>query len=272
VESRIANALKMVLNPVAIIWSNKKPENALQFKEGKWGCVMWLFANATKGKTAVFDRKTYGCWGGGVGLGFGNKYFDFPGGIECFYYFLSSGNKNWEKGKKVAEKIKPYITEEFFDDFLEGERYLKTPEIVKKFVENLPIMDVLSKYIIFKPLKEVNPHEEKPILIVFPVNPHQLSALIVLANYGRESFNNVIIPWAAGCQTIGICAYKECYSKPQKAVVGLTDLSARKNVRKQLGDNIFTFAIPFEMFLEMEENVESSFLYRNVWKHLSKFL
>jgi len=52
----------------------------------------------------------------------------------------------------------------------------------------------------------------------------------------------------------------------------LTDLSARKNVRKQLGDNLFTFAVPYEMFLEMEENVEGSFFERNVWKSLSKFL
>ena len=80
------------------------------------------------------------------------------------------------------------------------------------------------------------------------INPHQLSALVVLANYGRESFNNVIIPWAAGCQTIGICAYKECYSKPQKAVVGLADLSARKNVRKQLGDKFLPLLFLLKCF------------------------
>ena len=271
--SKIAEALKMQFNPVAVIWSDVKPENALQFKEGRWGCVMWLFVNVAKGKTAVFDRKTYGCWGGGVGLGFGNKYLDFPGGIECFYYFLSSGNKNWEKGKIVAENLKPYVTKEFLEDFLEGESYLKTPEQVKKFVEELPMMEVPTKYVVFKPLKDVDIHEERPVVIVFPVNPHQLSALVVLANYGRNSFlDSVIIPWGAGCQAIGIYAYKQRESVPQKAVVGLTDLSARKNVRKQLGDNLFTFAVPYEMFLEMEENVEGSFFERNVWKSLSKFL
>jgi len=36
-------------------------------------------AAATKGKRAVFDRQTYGCFGGGFGLGFGNTYKDFPG-------------------------------------------------------------------------------------------------------------------------------------------------------------------------------------------------
>ncbi|GAB6183182.1 DUF169 domain-containing protein [Thermodesulfovibrio hydrogeniphilus] len=267
-ESKIAKALGMELNPVAILWADEKPQGALQFKEGKWGCVMWLFASAVKGKIAVFDRNTYGCWGGGVGLGFGNVYEKFPGGIECFYYFLSSGNKEWDKGRAVAEQIKPYITEEFYNDFLEGERYLKNPEKVKEFVEQLPIMDIPAKYIIFKPLNDVNPDIEKPKVVVFPVNPHQLSALVILANYTGKGFENVIIPWAAGCQTVGILAYKSAESKPQKAVIGLTDISARKNLRKQLGNNILTITFPYEMFLEMEENVDGSFLQRPVWLSL----
>ncbi|MCS7163883.1 MAG: DUF169 domain-containing protein [Thermodesulfovibrio sp.] len=268
-ESKIAKALKMKLNPVAIIFSNKKPENALQFKEGKWGCVMWLFASAAKGKTAVFDRNTYGCWGGAVGLGFGNKYLEFLGGIDCFYYFLSSGNKNWDKGKAIAENIKPFVTKEFYEDFLEGERYLKSPELVKKFVEKLPITEVPAEYVIFKPLKEVILKEERPIVIVFPVNSHQLSALVFLANYERENFENVIVPWGAGCQTIGIFAYKEANSDLPKAVLGLTDPSARKQVRKYLGDNIFTFTLPFNFFNELEQNVEGSFLERSTWQALS---
>ncbi len=268
-DSKIVKALKMKLNPVAIIWSDKKPENALQFKEGKWGCVMWMFVNASTGKVAVFDRNTHGCWGGGVGLGFGNKYLDFPGGLECFYYFLSIGNKEWQTGKNIAEQIKPYITREFYEDFLEGERYLKEPENVKKFVEQLPIMEIPAKYVIFKPLKNVNP-EEEPVVVVFPVTPHQLSAMVVLANYERKNFENVIIPWGAGCQTIGIYAYREAVSEKQRAVVGLTDISARKYVRKQLGDYLFTFTVPFKMFLEMEENVEGSFLERYVWLSLIK--
>uniref|UniRef100_A0A7C4EP37 DUF169 domain-containing protein n=1 Tax=Thermodesulfovibrio aggregans TaxID=86166 RepID=A0A7C4EP37_9BACT len=268
-DSKIVKALKMKLNPVAIIWSDKKPEKALQFKEGKWGCVMWMFVNASRGKVAVFDKNTHGCWGGGVGLGFGNKYLDFPGGLECFYYFLSIGNKEWQTGKNIAEQIKPYITKEFYEDFLEGERYLKEPENVKKFVEQLPIMEIPAKYVIFKPLKNVNPDEE-PVVVVFPVTPHQLSAMVVLANYERKNFENVIIPWGAGCQTIGIYAYREAVSEKQRAVIGLIDISARKYVRKQLGDYLFTFTVPFKMFLEMEKNVEGSFLERYVWLSLIK--
>ncbi|MEW5899186.1 MAG: DUF169 domain-containing protein [Bacillota bacterium] len=76
---------------MAILFAEKKPEGALHFKEGRWGCVVAMFTAAAKGRTAVFDRQTFGCLGGGTGLGFGNQYVHFPGGIE---YFLSTGNKN----------------------------------------------------------------------------------------------------------------------------------------------------------------------------------
>ena len=63
--------------PVALIWSEQKPEDVVQFKEQKWGCIMWLAVSAARGKTAVCDRRTFGCVGGGVGMGFGNQYKGF---------------------------------------------------------------------------------------------------------------------------------------------------------------------------------------------------
>lgn len=90
-ESKIAEAISLKYNPVAVIWTDKKPENTLQFKKGGQGCVMSMLASAAKGRTAVFDRETFGCPGGGVGLGFGNQYLNFPGGIDCFYGFLFAG-------------------------------------------------------------------------------------------------------------------------------------------------------------------------------------
>jgi uncharacterized protein (DUF169 family) len=61
-KSKIENYLNLDLNPVAIIWSNDKPEKALQYKEGKFGCAMHLVAQAAKGKTAVLDGYTSGCF------------------------------------------------------------------------------------------------------------------------------------------------------------------------------------------------------------------
>lgn len=62
----------------------------------------------------------------------------------------------------------------------------KTAEALKmnlKTVEQLSIMEIPAGYVIFKPLKDVNLCEEEPVVVVFPVTPHQLSGLIVLANY-----------------------------------------------------------------------------------------
>jgi threonine dehydrogenase-like Zn-dependent dehydrogenase len=100
------------------------------------------------------------------------------------------------------------------------------------------------------------------------VDPDRLSALVVLANYGREGNENVIVSWGAGCQTIGILAYREARSAKPRAVIGLTDLSARKYLAKQLGHDLMTFAAPFAMFQEMEANVPGSFLERDTWREL----
>jgi hypothetical protein len=86
-ESKIASSILLKYQPVALIWSDEKRAEAVQFKEGKWGCIMWLAAGAAKGKTAVCDRKTFGCFGGGVGMGFGDQYVNFPGGKDCFCHW-----------------------------------------------------------------------------------------------------------------------------------------------------------------------------------------
>jgi len=269
-NSRIASILDLKYQPVALLWSDEKPEKAVTFKQGRWACVMFSFAAAARGKTAAFSRETFGCWGGGVGLGFGNRYVDFPGGEECFHYFLSSGNKNSEVGRAVGEQIAQASgTDGFYDDFMEGERYLKGPEETRAFIENLPITDIPAEYVIMKPLEQVNEQTENLRTITFLVNPDQLSALVVLANHARKSYENVIIPFAAGCQAIGILPYAEAEKETPRGVVGLVDLSARKAVRKSLGQNVFSFSMPLPLFHEMENNIDGSFFFRNTWQALA---
>ena len=269
-ESKIANAISLNYQPVALIWSDQEPAEAVQFQQGKWGCIMWLAAGAAKGKAAACDRKTFGCFGGGVGMGFGDQYVNFPGGKDCFCHFLSGGNAQWEQGRQAAEKVKPFLRKESYDNFVSGERYIKTPKQVHQFIENLPITDIPAEYVIFKPLADIDPQQETPQVIVFFADPDQLSALVVLANYDRQDNHNVIIPYAAGCQTIGIYPYQEAKAEKKRAVVGLTDLSARVSIRKLLEDHLMTFAVPLAMFEEMERNVADSFLERPTWQALLK--
>ncbi len=269
-ESSIAKAMALKYEPVAIILTDEKPKQARQFKEGSFSCVMFMLAAAVRGQTAVFDRKTFGCPGGGTGLGFGNQYKNMPGGEEGFSYFLSVGNEKWEAGMKLIEQIKPFVSEQIYDDIVHGERYLKTPELVMKFIECLPIIDVPFEYVVFKPLREVDPEQERPEVIVFLADMDQLSALVALANYGRDDNENVIIPQAAGCQSIGIYPFREAQSERPRAMVGLVDISARVAIKRQLKDDVMSFAVPFAMFQEMEADVPGSFLERNTWRELTK--
>jgi uncharacterized protein (DUF169 family) len=238
-QSRIAGELKLAYQPVAIIFTDEKPEGAAQFQAGRWGCVVAMLTAATKGKTAVFDRDTCGCGGGKVGLGFGDYFEGGPhGGIE---YFLSAG-----KG----------------EGYPPGERYKQSPELAKEFIESLPTTEIPTAYLVFKPLSAVDPAAETPQQVVFYANPDQLTALVVLANYGRPGNENVIIPWASGCQGIGIIPYHEAEQQSVRAVVGMVDVSARPFV----DPDILSFTVPFPMFQEMESHVEESFLHTHAWE------
>lgn len=235
-DSRISKELKLRYQPVALLFADEKPTDALEFKEGRWGCVVAMFTAAARGKTAVFSKETCGCGGGALGLGFTDSY-NVPGGIENF---LSTG-----KG----------------EGFPEGEAYIKTPELAREFVDELPRTCIPANYVVVKPLDAIDPDKDKPKLVVFFCEPDQLSALVVLANYGRHGSDNVVIPFAAGCHTVCLIPYAESKNDEPKAVVGITDITARPMV----DPDILSFTVPFSMFEEMEANVPGSFLDKPDW-------
>jgi hypothetical protein len=270
-KSTVAQALEMETQPVALVWEDSAPEGAMQFKPQHWGCVVSLFAAAAaRGRTGAFDRQTYGCWGGGVGLGFGNQYENFPGGVECFCRFLSSGNQASEQGRVIGEQMSASGWGRMADDFLKGERYVKEPEGTRRFIEALPMRDIPAGWVVVKPLEQTDPENEAVKNVTFFVDPDRLSALVILSNYGRAGLDNVIIPWAAGCQVMGILAYRELERERPRGLVGLTDISARKNVRGLLGQHVLSFTAPWPLFSEMEGNVEGSFLQRETWRALKR--
>jgi len=237
-DSLLVKSLGLKYEPVAVLLSNEKPEGALQGKEGQRSCTIPLFISAAKGKTVVFDRKTVTCSGGKVGFGFG-QFPNYPNGIE---YFLSTGIE----GK------------------FEGEGYIKNPELGDDFVKCLPITDIPYEYVIFKPLSQVNAIKEKPELIIFYVNPNQLSALTVLANYYRPGYENVMIPFCSGCQSLFLLPYAESKKENPRAVVGLIDIT----VRPMVESDMLSFSVPYKMFLDMERNVEGSFLEKPLWRRV----
>ena len=233
-NSKIAEYLKMTSEPVAVIMSDECPNDAIEFQKGKWGCVVSLIVAASNGKIATVSDETVVCKGGRAGTGI--EPFQL-GSIE---YYLSTGGK----------------------DSREPERFKKNPELAKKYVKSLPEISK-SKYLIFKPLK-LTGNEEKIAAVIFLVNADQLSALVTLANYDQEN-DMVRIPFGAGCVQTLLFPIKDFEKKTNICTVGLTEPSVRRRINK----DILSFTIPYNRFLEMENESDESFLSGTVWSEIS---
>jgi uncharacterized protein (DUF169 family) len=274
-KSKIESYLKLDLNPVAIIWSNDKPEKALQYRKGKFACAMHLVAQAAKGKTAVLDADTSGCPTAASAFGFGKFEDKWLLGMDYYYAFLSCGMKD----AGIDDKLKELITaaakrgeapQDYLHNLLEGEGYKKSREIVKEHVDSWPVVQIKEKYVVMKPLKKVDPEKETPVQVVFFVNPNQLSALVKLANFRTGISDMVKVTSGSACQDVGLYAYQESREDNPKAILGFNDVYARNNLRRTIGTDKLTLTIPMKLFMTMEEDADESLLVRDTWKKLSE--
>jgi len=246
-NSRLVEALRLGSSPVAVILTDTRPPDALQFKEGGWGCVASMMLAASKGRTAVFDRQTFGCPGGGTGLGFGDQYEECAFAIDCL---LSTGSR--EKAGQLRRRSR----------MADGERFFRSPEQVRTWLEALPFTDIPCKYVVLKPLDETAA-DDQPALVVFFANPDQLSALVVMADYGRGTGDAVVARFGGACQSI-LFGYAEARRDRPRGVIGFFDISQRMHVARE----VLSFTVPYSLFLEMEANVDGSFLEMEDWRQL----
>jgi hypothetical protein len=70
--------------------------------------------------------------------------------------------EGWAGGAAVAEMAKPFRRGEAYDNFIHGERYILSPELVKRFLKALPIAQIPKRYVQFRPLADVDPAMETP--------------------------------------------------------------------------------------------------------------
>jgi uncharacterized protein (DUF169 family) len=246
-QSKLAEAIALASSPIAVILTDEKPEAALQFKEGGWGCTAANMLAVSKGKTAVFDRRCSGCPGGATGLGFGNAFAERGFAIDKL---LSTGDpeaaKNYHAGSAMGE----------------GERFFKTPDLVRRRISRLPFTEVPTEYVVMKPLESIS-EAETPELIVFLVNPDQLSALIVMTDYSRGSGEPAIAPFGGACWAV-LFGYEEAKRDVPRGVVGFFDIAQRHRVPR----DTLSYTVPWKLFLQMEADVEDSFLELGEWQKL----
>jgi hypothetical protein len=200
-------------------------------------CIIADIAQARKGKSILFTAESVGCFGAKKSLGFPR---DLMPDFECF---LSCG---------IPGKM-------------EGERYKKTPELVKQVVETSPVPTAPNPYVVFKRWDKLNEEDKPEVVIVFGT-PDVISGLFTLSNYDEADPNGVFSPWGAGCASIIMFPYFEKDAKRPRGVLGMFDVSARPCVPA----DVFTFATPMNKFLSMINNMEESFLTTASWKKVQK--
>jgi len=200
-------------------------------------CLIADIARVRKGKSVLFDAESVGCFGG-------KKYLGFAEGIvPNFEYFLSYG----------------------IPGELEGERYKKTPELVRKAMKLMPPFKAPASCIVFKRLDKLDEKDNPDVIIVFGM-PDVISGVFTLANYDESEQNGVVSPFGAGCSTIVTYPYLEKDTKRPRGVIGMFDVSARPCVPA----GAITLALPMNKFERMINNMEESFLTTASWKKIQK--
>ena len=200
-------------------------------------CIFPDLLKATTGESVCFDADSFSCFGGKRYLGFGEEV------MPNFEYFLSCG---------IPGK-------------LEGERYKKTPKLVKEIMKKAPKFEAPGRFIIFKRWDMLDESEE-PDVVVFFAHPDVLSGLFTLANFDVGELHGVFCPFSAGCGSIVQYPYLEKASDCPRSVLGMFDVSARPFVSKE----VLSFSVPMSKFVTMVDNMEESFLITKSWGKIQK--
>jgi len=221
-------------HPLGVFYSDEEPARGIKPKGGGHECMIALLKRARHhGETVYFDENHIGCAGGAYYMGF--RSMSMPK-IE---YFLSCG----------------------IPGEMEGERFIKTPELAREYFASSKPRKAPAKYGIFKTLDKLAAHEE-PEVIIFFASPDVLSGLVVLTGYASERSDAVRLPFSSGCGSIVTHPLKEGEKENPQAILGMFDVSARPFVEP----GILTLAMPTKLFLTLLDNQDESFLITKSWE------
>jgi len=222
-----------------VFYYSKKINNATHVKPaiGR-SCIICELTKVRNGVSLAYNADAIACGGA-------KRYLGFADTIRPnFEYFLSYG---------IPGKM-------------EGERYIKTPELVLELQKNqLSINEAKGNYIIFKRWDMLD-ESDVPAVVIFFAKPDVLSGLFTLANFDQSEPNTTFAPFGAGCSSIVHYPYLEKETQRPRAVIGMFDPSARPCVPK----DTLSFAIPMIKFAKMIEYMDESFLITNTWKTVRK--
>ncbi len=205
---------------------------------GNFSCVIGMIWLARKKRSiAWFDREHFGCLGGAYFLGFMQQQLEFN------IHYVSTG----------------------IPGVLEGERYLSSPSVTRKFYTDIAPRPAPKSFCVFKPLSQFG-EDEAPELVIFFGRPEVLSGLHQLATFLTDDFHAVQSPFGSGCANIVTWPLKYIEEGKLKAVIGGWDPSDRPFMKT----DELTFTVPFSMYRMMLDRWRESFLTAPAWKTAAK--
>ena len=265
-ESAIVKNLQPEFEPAAAVWSNTIPDDALQFKKGKFGCILYLFAEAARrGKVAGGNRETITCNGGRAALGLGVDFDASDELLDLYAAVFSKGLKSACNQKAYQARMEA-APKRWRDLYKYGERRHCNAELAKDWIlHGLPRYDIPYEYVLFKPLSRTD-YDENIRAVIFPVNPVELSGLVTLAGSVMQGTDSVRVPQGACCNSIGAFAYAEAESAAPRAVMGMLGVEGREVMRRRFRDDVLTLTLPAPLFLRMEQEADDCIFQIPSWE------
>ncbi len=235
-SEKITEAIGTLPPPVAVYYTNDAIAGAFEWNcQGPHFCHIGRLGAVRSGKPMVIHKDNPGCMGAAKFLGWE------PNTRPGFEYFLSHD----EEGK--------------------GERFKKTPELARSFIESFEYVAAKGDYCVFQRLQDV-PESVEPEVVIFFAEPDQFSGLFWLANYGRTGKDAVIAPMTSGCGSI-VSEPRAQIGKPEpKGIIGMIDPAARPKEDKRY----LTISFTYGMLIEMVETIPGSFLEIEPWTKLKE--
>ncbi|MFZ5427529.1 MAG: DUF169 domain-containing protein [Thermodesulfobacteriota bacterium] len=206
---------------------------------GSFSCVMgqiWLARK--KAAPAYFEAARYGCLGGSFYLGFHQPQLDF------ITHYVSTGIPGTQ---------------------VHGERYLRSPEVVRRFFTEVAPRPAPKRFCVFKPVTLFGPGET-PETVTFFGRGETLSGLCFLASFVTGDFEAVMSPFGAGCSYMTSWPLHYLKQGRLKAVLGGFDPSERKFLKT----DEMTFTVPFEMYGRFLDSWPESYLATDTWEGVRK--
>lgn len=232
--AKLNERLGLKEHPLALFYSDREPAGGITPKEGGHACMIGLLKQARQhGKAVYFDENHYGCFGGAFYMGLR------PMSRPKIEYFLSCG----------------------IPGEMEGERYIKTPELAREYFATVKPRKAPARYAIFKAIDRLEPAEE-PEVIIFFAPPDILSGLVVLTGFASGRMDAIRVPFSSGCGAIVTHPLQEAEKEKPQAILGMFDVSARPFVEP----SVLTLSMPTRLLATLLENQDDSFLITRSWQ------